>query len=319
MTHTRCRTTLCTIALLPLGLVAACFGEPPSLPDDGEDTTGASTDPTDADSGTAPTSDPPTGSMSSTNPGTSVGTSASTTSDASDTSATTIEPDTEAPACGAMGEACCEGSMCDEGACLLGHCVAFAGVFMDGELCPDCPSVLQALECGCPPGFELGPALPLLSSGCIKDTAKPWTDESVYVCQASTYVPGRSDWGGTYLRADGEGCVDAPSCVVGNPYTNGQCDCPPESTAVEALVYGHCGGEPPDPPPAYRLGICVGDAEPLTIGGVVYSEGPVCLVPHPETGSCECPEDFTRQALRVISQATPTNMAGDFGFCVRAP
>lgn len=309
------------IALLPL----ACFGEPPD-PGGGNDTTEASTDPTDADTGTSPT-DPSTASVSSTSPGTSASTSATSNTTTTDsgpdaTSATTIEPETDsdAPPCGEMGQACCEGSACDEGACLLGTCVAFAGVFINGDECRECPSVLQALSCGCPDGFEIAPALPLLSSGCIKDAPEPWNDDGMYMCQAIDYVPGVSDWGGAYVRADpsGDGCGDAPECIVGNPYTTGECDCPPESTAVEVVVFGHCDGDIPDPPPAFRLGLCMGNAEPLTLGGVVYSEGPTCIAPHPVTGNCDCPPELTRTSLRVISQAVP-NMAGDLGFCVRAP
>jgi hypothetical protein len=182
--------------------------------------------------------------------------------------------------------------------------------------------VLAALECGCPPGFETSPALELLSSGCIKDDkVLPWVDEVVQFCEASAYVPGRSDWGGAYMRADVPtgGCEGAPDCAVGNPYADDVCECPPQSTAVEVLVYGHCGGDIPDPPPAYRLGFCVGDdVDPITFGGIVYAEGPTCLAPHPETGSCECPAPLSRTNVRVISQATP-NVAGDLGFCVQTP
>jgi hypothetical protein len=324
VTHTRHPSKRRALALCPLAL-AACFGEAP-VPGGGDDTDDGSSAPTEADTGTAPTGDPSTASMSSTEPtgasdsnSSSSTSNSSTTADPSETDATTIEPETEGPPCGAMGEACCEADACEEGACLLGTCVAFAGVFMDGEQCPSCPSVLQALSCGCPDGFDIAPALPLLSSGCIKDSPEPWTDESVYVCQASTYVPGVSDWGGAYLRNDAAaGCEGVPACVVANPYTR-DCNCPAESTPVEAVVYGHCDGEIPEPPPAFRLTFCIGNAPPLTFGGVVYSESPTCIVPHPETGSCACPEELTLSSLRVISQAVPTNMAGDLGFCVRAP
>lgn len=324
VTHTRHPSKRRALALCPLAL-AACFGEAP-VPGGGDDTDDGSSDPTEADTGTAPTGDPSTASMSSTEPtgasdsnSSSTSNTTSTTTDPSETDATTIEPETEGPPCGAMGEACCEEAACDEGACLLGRCVAFAGAFIDGQECEECPSVLQALSCGCPDGFELGPALPLLSSGCIKDTEKPWAEDEMYVCQATAYVPGRSDWGGAFLRNDSDGCGGGPNCVVPNPYTE-ECGCPEQSTLVETVVYGHCGAaETPDPPPAFKLGFCIGDAEPRTFGGVVYSEAPTCLLPHPETGSCACPEEFSLSSLRVISQAVPTNMAGDLGFCVRAP
>lgn len=304
---------------LPLlaALALSCFSEVPPDVSGGASTQGQ--DETTA----SDESDPSTVSQSSTSMSgtTAMSGSADGTSDPSETNADESGP----PPCGALGEVCCTDEGCDEGACLLGRCVTFAGVYLDGELCPACPAVLQATTCGCPAGFDASAALSVLSSGCIKEGPKsglPWVDESMFACAASSYVPGRSDFGGMYLVADvaGAGCPGMPDCMVGNPFAGNECMCPEGSSAVEVRLFAHCGGEIPDPPPAYRLGVCLGDDAPaLTIGGVVYSEGATCLVPHPETGNCDCPPELSRASLRVISSAPPNHHAGDLGFCVRAP
>lgn len=224
------------------------------------------------------------------------------------------------PPCGALGEPCCDDGACDEGACLDDTCVAFAGAFIDGELCPDCPHILAASQCGCPEGFAASEAMSVLSSGCIKEGPKselPWVDESLYFCEAPNYIAGRSDWGGAYLVANrpGSGCGGQPDCLVGNAYAGDECQCPDQSSAIEMLIFAHCDGEIPDPPPAYRLGVCLGDGPAVTIAGVVFRQGDECIETFPEA-NCACPAGFSETSLRLISEAVP-NIAGDFGLCVR--
>lgn len=301
-------------------LLSACFSEAPGSPSgdvDGTDPSGGN-DTTATTGGTDGTSADPSGpTMASASMSTTTATSADATTD--DPAETTDDP--SAPVCGAMGDPCCADAECDEGVCREGTCAAFGGAFIYGELCDDCPNVLGATQCGCPGGFEASAPTMVLSSGCIKDGPKsslPWTDELMHFCEAPTYVPGRSDWGGAYLVANtaGEGCEGMPDCVLGNRFADDQCGCPDQSQAVEVVIYAHCGdGSIPEPPPAYRLGFCLGDAPPTTIAGVVYRQGDECLQSYPE-GNCACPDGFPERSMRVIGEVEP-NMAGDLGFCVR--
>lgn len=308
-------------AALGLILVAtSCFSEP--LDDSGSATLGnESGSETAADSTADPSTvgDPSSATMGSES-------MSSSTAGTSVSDATTVGPmdtgddDPSGPLpCGAFGEPCCDGG-CDEGACLDDECVAFAGAYIEGELCSDCPNVLAADQCGCPAGFNASEAIAILSSGCIKEGPKsdlPWIDETIAFCEAPVYLPGRSDWGGAYMTADveGGGCLGEADCLIGNEYAEGACGCPDQSTAVEVRLFAHCGGDIPDPPAAYRLGMCLGNNGPGTIGGIVYREGGACLESSPEA-ECECPAGFAEQSLRVISRASP-NQAGDLGFCVR--
>lgn len=300
------------LSLVPLALVLACFTEGGGGPGSGNSSPGESEESSAGESDTSATVG-----MSST----SVGTSGTSTSTDGTTSPTTTSDESDSgppPVCGHLGESCCDAG-CEEGACLGGTCVTFAGAYLDGELCTDCPHVMEGPSCGCPEGFATSAPFPLLSSGCIKTGPKsdqPWTDELVYFCEAP-YVPGRSDWGGAYLRQTAGGATCAGnSCVVGNPNAGSDCGCPDGTNAVEVALFGHCGGVIPDPPPAMMLGLCLGAPENAsTIGGVVYELGPDCLIPHPATATCDCPQGWTKQSFRVIAEDDP-NLAGDLGFCV---
>ncbi|HWB76280.1 MAG TPA: hypothetical protein VG755_15020 [Nannocystaceae bacterium] len=308
------------LSLVPVALLLACFTEGGGGPGSGNDS-----DPDGSDESSAGESDSSaTNGMSSTSVGTS-GTSTSTDGTTSMTTMTstsmTTSDETDSgppPVCGHLGESCCDAA-CEEGACLAGTCVAFAGAYLDGEMCPDCPRVLDGPSCGCPEGFATSAPFPVLSSGCIKDGPlmnEPWIDELVSFC-AAPYVPG-ADWGGAYLEdLSGQMCGGS-DCVVGNPDAADACACPDGTNAVLIDLFGFCGAEAADPPP-YRLGLCLGSPDDaLTLGGVVYGQGPDCIVEHPATGTCDCPPGWQTHSFRVISQAQP-NAAGDLGFCVRAP
>ncbi|HWB79760.1 MAG TPA: hypothetical protein VG755_32575 [Nannocystaceae bacterium] len=314
-------------------LLCGCFSEggadDGSGPDD--DDSGSASESGDASSaGSNSVSETTAGSQS----GSASTTTASTTDPSDETGPDDTGPvetgpdDTGVPACGDLGEPCCDEG-CNQGACHEERCVVFAGAYAEPLSCGGCtddasgpkmnipPSYIDYLGgCGCPSGFAASDPLPTTSDYCPEDGVLH-TPTALRTC-AFADPPPSSDWGGVYVTSSADQCVVGENqCVVENSLT-GSCACPPGIAEMVASTWGPCGAASADQP--IEIHVCVPTAiDPISFAGAYQThwlqDGMIeCAAPNPWTGDCTCPGGFHGDPLRVTSPVQDNG--GEIFFCV---
>ncbi len=210
--------------------------------------------------------------------------------------------DPEEPACGSLGEACCEGS-CDEGACSQGICRVFGGAFVrsEGRCEVDNPATHACL---CEPGFvatELGPydrEAESIFRGVL---------QSLVICEAPTRPEG--SFGGAYLEGNSAACTGLCEATA---HAEG-CGCP-EGTLPQSFGVG---AREPRSICAMNLVFCAPAAlEDSGFGGAYLefderdSVSTSCrneyedrqCIPNASSEGCACPEGFSPLNTRARGQ-----------------
>jgi hypothetical protein len=319
-------------------LVGGCFADPGPAGGDDDDaamTEGTGSPSTDSASSTSVGSVSGSGTSMS---GTTVEPTSATATATTDSATTDATSDVETgiPSCGALGEACCGGTDCDEGACWHDQCVVFAGAYADpntcdGGVCTENPSgnmeeippstIPYLGMCGCPEGFRASSPLPTTSDYCPQE-ALLHTETDVFFCEHEN-VYANTTWQGAYATSQDPACeMDGSDdeCIRPNLYT-GACTCPPGSVEMVAETWAKCGGKG-TADNAVTLHVCLNEgAEPTNFGGAyqvrwLNQGGTMCESGNPIVGGdCQCPAGFVGEALRITSPVVDNG--GDLFVCVR--
>lgn len=316
-------------------LVGGCFADPGPGGGDDDDaamTEGAGSGSTDTASATSVGTASGSGTSVS---GTSVDPTTPTTTTDTATTDETSGVETGTPSCGALGEACCGGINCDEGACWHDQCVVFAGAFAEPNSCEggECttepngnmneipPSTIPYLGmCGCPEGFRASSPMPTTSDYCPQE-ALLHTETEVYFCEYEDAYP-HATWQGAFAVSEDPACemdgID-DGCVRPNLYTAG-CSCPDGSAEVVVETWAKCGGKGSEDN-AVEIHLCMNaEAEPTNFGGAyqvrwLSAGGTMCEAGNPLFGDCGCPPGFQAEPLRITSPIVDNG--GDLFVCVR--
>jgi hypothetical protein len=177
---------------------------------------------------------------------------------------------------------------------------------------------LGGCDCG---EFDAIAAMPLMTDTCaLPDKGVPDVDAVFHLCER----PGlgfdeRSDFGGAFLRIEGDGCGVAPgACEVVNP-RRGDCSCG-DALEVPIGVWATCGDENIGTRAPATLTICVDVALPIVTFGGVYrlddDDGgpPQCAVANPWVPTeCACPAGTEPESLRV---GLSSGSHGSLVFCM---
>jgi hypothetical protein len=311
------------LALVALGvLVPGCFTDAPPLTsadagdeDDGEGSSAADGSDDDASSMSSPSDDDGatsngSGSMSSS------ATSPESTDDDGSTDDSDDDDDTSTP-CGGLGQPCCADDTCSRGECNGTACVVFRGAYMDTLPCDECVELdhlgtLSGCECD---GFPMTDPFTVFTDTCME--SEPHVDAAMFLCQADLLGDtSDSDWGGAFMIAGASVCgEEANPCVVENGYT-GDCACPDAMDEIVVSLQGPCSGGGPGTT-NYDLHLCSSNAvDPISFGGAFQMlDNATCASGNPRAGlSCDCPDGFAQQGLRIIS--TETTYGSTLVFCV---
>lgn len=218
--------------------------------------------------------------------------------------------------CGALGQPCCGGTLCREGACLLGSCAAFAGAYQINSapcvVCPQYSSNPYGSSCNCPSGFSAVTGIKVLSD-C--PGGGMFQNADIVRCEAPSR--GSGEYAGMFQKDD-DG-----SCAAGNPFAGNACDCPPGTvvTPLPVLVQRAATG---------NVGSSIWVCRPTVsssdnFGGFFQLDdvpcNPIstnlCRVANPVSGACSCPAGFSATRYRALSQCLVGLIGTTLYFCTR--
>jgi hypothetical protein len=179
----------------------------------------------------------------------------------------------------------------------LNACVSFAGYYQTQD--PACHGVGSGtcrhenpltMACSCPQGSTATGTM----SGIANCNDGVNRLAPIFACQANGSSP--VDWGGAFqLQCSNSACSGTTTCLVPNTYTSA-CSCPAGTapiTFTEVLdTMGTIG----------QMTFCLNQAVPaVTFAGAYQNNnGSTCVVPNPETGSCNCPAGAGTYTVRLL-------------------